>query len=127
MNLTQEQRIAKHKDFLKANWELIAAFAWEHYQQRGRGAVCVVEEDFVHSKHPAFAPIRFHYVVENSEELKAMGGWPGDKEQNWVRTYDPAVRVVVLVIRDNGGTSGYLAGGPKSPPEAFANRTAAGN
>jgi hypothetical protein len=32
MNLTKEQRIAKHKDFLKANWQALAAFSWEHYK-----------------------------------------------------------------------------------------------
>jgi len=32
MELTKEQRIAKHKDFLKANWIILAAFSWEHFQ-----------------------------------------------------------------------------------------------
>jgi hypothetical protein len=38
-DLTQEQRIARHTSFLAANWRLIAAFGWEHYQESGRGAV----------------------------------------------------------------------------------------
>ena len=60
--------------------------------------------------------------------LKEAGGWPGDKEAGWVATYDPAIRVVVLILRENGGTSGYLIGtAPLPSPEAFAQQQAEGN
>ena len=36
MDLTKEQRITRHKDFLAANAETIAAFAWENYLAKGK-------------------------------------------------------------------------------------------
>jgi hypothetical protein len=35
--------------------------------------------------------------------------------------------VVVLILRENGGTSGYLIGTARPPPEAFAQQEAEGN
>ena len=58
MNLTKEERITRHKRFLQANWQLLAAFSWEHYQTEGRGFVVAMEEDFVHAATPQYAPIR---------------------------------------------------------------------
>ena len=56
-----------------------------------------------------------------------MGGWPGDKEAGWVQTYDPDASVVLLIIRENGGVSGYLIGTNPRPSEAFAQQMAKGN
>jgi len=127
MNLSEEERIIRHKRFLAANWKLLAAFAWEHFQKQGRGAVVADELDFVHSEVPQFTTLQLRYVAENTALLKEVGGWPGDKEAGWVATYDPAIRVVVLIVRDNGGTSGYLAGTSPCAPEAFAQQQAEGN
>ena len=127
MNISEEERITRHKRFLVANWKLLAAFAWEHYQKQGRGAVVADERDFVHAGEPQYATIHLRYVAENTALLKEIGGWPGDKEAGWVATYDPAIRVVVLIVRDNGGTSGYLIGTSPRPPEAFAQQHAEGN
>ena len=127
MNLSEEERIIRHKRFLTANWKLLAAFAWEHYQKQGRGAVVADERDFVRAEVPQFTGIHLRYVAENTALLKEIGGWPGEKEANWVGTYDPEIRVVVFIVRDNGGTSGYLAGTSPRPPEAFAQQHAEGN
>jgi hypothetical protein len=127
MKLTHDERIARHKRFLSANWEMLAAFAWEHHQQEGRGAVLVVEEDFVHAETPQYATVHLRYVSDASPVLKEIGGWPGQKEAGWVKAYDPDERVVVLIVRDNGGTSGYLIGGPTKPSVAFAQRKAESN
>ena len=127
MKISKEERIVRHKRFLVANWMRLAAFAWEHYQKQGRGAVVVEEGDFVHSEVPQFTTLRLRYVAENTALLKEVGGWPGDKEAGWVASYDPAIRVVVLILRENGGTSGYLIGTSPRPPEAFAQQQAEGN
>ena len=127
MKLSPEERILRHKRFLVANWKLQAAFAWEHYQTQGRGAVIADERDFVHAGVPQYTRIHLQYVAQNSTLLKEIGGWPGEKEAGWVATYDPEVRVVVLIVRDNGGTSGYLAGTAPAPPEAYAQQQAEGN
>lgn len=120
--LTDGERIDRHKRFLGANWELLAAFAWEHCQREGRGAVFVREEDFVYAPEPRLTGIRLNYVAEGSNALQQAGGWPGEKESNWVKTYDPDARVVVMVLRVDGGLSGYLIGGPKRPSLAYATR-----
>lgn len=119
MNLSKEERIARHKRFMHANWSLLAAFAWQHYQKQGRGAVLVDERDFVHAAVPQYAAIHLRYVADNSPVLKEIGGWPGDKEADWVKTYDPDARVVILIVRNNGGTSGYVIGGTLRPSEAY--------
>lgn len=127
MNLTREERITRHKKFLDANWALLAGFSWEQYQKQGRGAVVVDERDFVHANTPQYAAIKLRYVADNSPMLAEIGGWPGDKEANWVRTYDPDERVVVMIIRDGGGTSGYLIGSSPKPSVAFSGQQAKKN
>jgi hypothetical protein len=127
MTLTKEQRIARHKQFLNANWQLLAAFSWEHYKQQGRGAVIADERDFVTATIPQFAAIKLRYVADGSPILAEIGGWPGDKEAGWVKSYDPDARVVVLIVRDGGGTSGYMVGGTPKPSEVYAREKAKRN
>ena len=125
--LSKEQRIAKHKDFLQANWPLVAAFSWENYLAKGRGAVLVPEEDFVHSATPQLAALRFGYAAKGSDLLRDVGVHFEAKEWGWLDSYDPDQRVIVIVVRKGGGTSGYLIGGTTRPSEAYAKETAKGN
>jgi hypothetical protein len=127
MDLTPEQRIAKHKDFLNANWTGIAAFAWERYLDRGKGMVLVEEEDFVFASTPQYAPLRFRYLPANDPAIGKFPDWEGSKEQAWIGTYDPADRVIAVVIRHDFSISSYLAGAKPSPPEAYALARAADN
>ena len=127
MKLSEEERIVRHKRFLAANWKLLAAFAWEYHQKLGRGAVVADERDFIHAKVPQFTGIHLRYVAENTALLKELGGWPGDREANWVATYDPQIQVVLFIVRDKAGISGYLAHTNPRPPEAYAQRQAEGN
>lgn len=127
MNLTQEQRIARHKQFLSANWQLLAAFSWEHYQSEGRGFVAAMEEDFVHAATPQYAPIRLRFIAEKSAKFPEVMKMLGEKELGWIKTYDPDERVPVLIIRDNGGTSGYLIGGNPKPSVAYERQKAKSN
>ena len=123
MELTQEQRIARHKSFLNANWELIAAFSWEHYEKEGRGVVVVPEEDFIHADHPQLKGLRFAYAAKDSDLLGKISTHFEQKEWGWLETYDPYKRVIVVIVRDVG-TSGYLIGGQMKPSEAFAKQQA---
>ena len=66
-------------------------------------------------------------MAENTDLLKKMDGWPGDQDAGWVQTYDPDVRVVLFIIREKGGVSGYLIGANPRPSEAFAQQLAKGN
>jgi len=126
MQLTKEQRIARHKNFLKANWELISAFAWEHYQTKGTGAVLVPEEDFVHSAAPELKGLRFHYLPLSDNDKAPFKGVLAEKELAWLKSIDPDEKVVVCVIRD-AGVSSYLFGGSTKPSVAYARQKAKDN
>lgn len=118
-NLNPEIRMAKHRDFLKANWTAIASYSYQEYLAKGRGIVAVPEEDFVHANEPSLAPIRFHYFPE-SEALSLMSDYEGSKEQKWMATYDPTERVIATIIRfDSTGVSSYLFGAKPTPKEIY--------
>lgn len=121
VTLAPDQRIARHKDFLQANWRALASFSWENFQARGKGCVLAIEEDFVHADRPQYAPVDFRYLpASRRDEMKDSGVTLGPKESAWLEEYDPAQKVIVMVLRDTpGGISSYLIGGTPSPPEAF--------
>ena len=118
--LTKADRIAKHKSFLSSNWEVLAAFAWDRYQRDGRGMVVVPEEDFVHAQIPKLAPLRINYAAKDSDLLREVSAFFEEKEWSWLDSYDPDQKVIVVVLREGGGTSGYLIGGTSKPSEAYA-------
>jgi len=122
VSLTKDERILRHKRFLKANWDLLSAFAWGQFQEQGRGAVVVDEIDIIHASTPQYAAIKLRYVADATPMLVDIGGWPGDRESTWVKTYEPDERVIVLIVREGGGTSGYLIGGSTKPSVAFARK-----
>ena len=125
--LTKEQRIARHKDFLKANWITLAAFSWEHFQKQGPGAVLVPEEDFVHSATPELKGLRFHYLPLTGNNKGPFKGILAEKELAWLKTYDPDKMVVLCVLRDGDGVSSYLFGGTTKPSVAYAREKAKEN
>jgi hypothetical protein len=127
MQLTKEQRIARHKSFLGANWEPIAAFSWEHYQKDGRGMVVVPEEDFVHLPSPTLKGLRFAYAAKDGELLRKVSTHFEAKEWSWLDSYDPDEKAIVIILREGGGTSGYLIGGRTRPSEAWARQKAKDN
>jgi hypothetical protein len=127
MALTKEQRIARHKSFLGANWDLIAAFAWERYQKEGRGMVVVPEEDFVRLPTPTLKGLRFAYATRGSGLMREVSAAFEAKEWSWLDSYDPYEKAIVIILREGGGTSGYLIGGRTKPSEAWARQKARGN
>lgn len=127
MRWSEDERRRRHRDFIQANLLALAAFAWEHFQQEGRGAVLVDERDFIHAPQPRYAVLHYGYVAERSERLRALGGWPGDREAGWVATYDPDERFVVFVVREEQGLSSYFVNSPTKPSQAHAQQSARGN
>ena len=119
MELSPDQRIAKHKSFLNANWELIASFSWEHFQKEGRGMVVVPEEDFLEFVTPQLKGLRFSYASQGTELLLRISTHFGAKEWGWLDTYDPDECAIVIIIREGDGSSGYLIGGEMKPSEAW--------
>jgi hypothetical protein len=127
MKTSEAERRLRHKRFLQANLGMLAAFAWEHYQTEGRGAVVADERDFIHTPEPHYTTIHLHYLAEGSPRLQELGGWPGDKEAGWVKTYDPETRMVVFIVREDRGVSSYFLIPPIRPSQAFADQQARGN
>lgn len=127
MELTKEQRIARHKDFLNANGEAIAAFAWENHLAKGRGAVLVPEEDFVHAEGAQLKGIRFKYLAVADKDKAPFKGVLSEKELRWMEEQEPDGKVVLCVLREGGGVSSYLFGGRVKPSEAWARKQAGRN
>lgn len=125
--LTKEQRIARHKNFLKSNWIILAAFSWEHFQAKGSGAILVPEEDFIHSSSPVLKGLRFTYFPLSEHNKAPFKGILAEKELRWLKTYDPDKMVVLCVLREGGGVSSYLFGGTTQPSDAYAKQKAKNN
>ena len=120
MTLTNEQRRSKHQEFMNSNWRALAAFSWEHYLADGRGIVVLPEEDFIHADHPQYALLRFRYALADSPELKDTPDREGGKEHGWLKTYDPKLSVIVMILLESGSASSYLIGGKLPPPNCSA-------
>lgn len=117
-NLNPEIRIARHKSLMNDNWRAIASFAYGEYLAKGKGIVAILEEDFVHTNKPQFAPIHFRYFPEaNMAEL--IADYEGSKEQGWMGSYNPEEKVIVTVVRFDSGVSSYLIGARPTPPECL--------
>lgn len=110
-----EQLRARHIDFVKANWQLIAGIAYGGFVENGKGMVFVQEADFMTPPKGVLAKIRMTYVWENSPAFQVMKKWPGDKEASWVKSYDPATTMLVGFSRQDGGVSSYRISAPVEP------------
>jgi hypothetical protein len=84
----------------------LAAFAWEHYLDRARAC---------------------RYLAVNDPAMKDFPDLEGSKEQSWTDSYDPAERVIVVVLQHDSSISSYFLGAKPSPPDAYALVKAAEN
>lgn len=108
-----------HAEFIKINWPVAAAFAWQQYQKQGRGCLVV---DVAESKDPPrgesylFGESQAAYVPYRG--VRATGD-PDVKRM--VKEYDPAREVVFVFLRLDKGMSRYRVRIPNqpSPPEAY--------
>lgn len=124
-----KKQIVRHKDFIAANMESIAAEAWKGYQVYGRGAVVIWEKEWIHQPAGILGFARTTYLSERSpgaqEVRDARHGqlWPSEKEAMWVQTYDAEHEMLVLIVREDGNPSSYrLIVGNPTPPEAVRTR-----
>jgi hypothetical protein len=109
-------------------WDTLAAYAWEQYQKEGRGAVVVSYSEILAAPAQPGGPpplslmwLSSHAAGEEAE-FRIGARWPSSKEAEWVRLYDPASELVVIVIDDEGVVSSYRTGGPAgapAPPDAL--------
>ena len=108
-----------HAEFIRTNWPVAAAFAWQQYQKQGRGCLVI---DVTKSKDP---PPGASYLLGESfaayvpyRGVRATGD-PDVKRM--VKEYDPAREVVFMFLRLDGGMSSYRVHirNQPSPPEAY--------
>lgn len=109
-----------HMTFIRLQWSRLAAYAWERYQQEGRGALIVDLRNA--SKSGAMLNVPTYYVAEGSQGLDKRGGWPSEEVAEVIRTYDPALDVVFIVLRLDGDFYHYNVSDQLTPPEAYARR-----
>jgi hypothetical protein len=71
--------------------------------------------------------LRFAYAAKDSDLLGKISTHFEQKEWAWLDSYDPDEKAIVIILREGGGTSGYLIGGRTRPSEAWARQKAKTN
>ena len=112
---------ARHIDFLRVNFSLLARVGFAGWLTQGRGIVVVEEASFINEPKGILAKIRMCYVGEKNPELQAL---LGPKEKVWVKTYDPNTTLLVSYSRTDGGVSSYqTVGQGENTPKAIYERS----
>jgi hypothetical protein len=107
------KRKAQHKEFIAANWPMIAVNCYQGFLAHGRGSWVTPEEEFVNDAPGISKQMRMTYLT--AKELLDANM---EHEQKIVATYDPETEVVVTFLRDDGGMSMYKVRGlPGSTPQ----------
>lgn len=121
--LSPEQQILaldtpdQHGTFIRTQWPMFAAFAWEKYQREGRGAIVV---DLRHATVDS-SGIRVPsvYVAEGSAKLARRHGWPNEEVAEVIRDYDPGQDVIFIFLRLDGDVFHYNVSDELTPPLAY--------
>jgi len=103
--------------FIRSQWADFAAFAWANFLKEGRGAVVIDLRNA--SKSGQNLSVPSYYVAESSERLSVRGGWPSEEIADVVRSYDPELDVVFIVLRLDGDCFHYNASDEPAPPDAY--------
>lgn len=104
---------ARHIDFLQVNFPGLAELAYKGYLEKGRGMVVIDEASFMNPPPGVLAEIKIAYISADDENFTKLGvDWPGDKEAEWVRSYNPKTTVLFSFSRCDGGVSSYLLTAP---------------
>ena len=103
-------------DFIRLNLNALAYCAWQGFQAKGRGLVCVLCDD--HNEATRTVPFDF---LPASEAEKLIPDWTEAKEARLVAEYDPTLEVVVLFVqsgKDRSDVDAYRFQPRPAPPEA---------
>ncbi len=108
-----------HAEFIRTNWPVAAAFAWQQYQKQGRGCLVI---DVTKSKDPP--PGESYLFGESFAAYMPYRGVraTGDPDvKRMVKAYDPTKEVVFVFLRLDKGMSSYRLQirNQLSPPQAF--------
>jgi hypothetical protein len=110
-----------HVRLIESQWQQFAAFAYDKYLAAGRGAVVVDLRSANESGQVLTVPSC--YVAEGSPGLAQRGGWPDEDVAEVVRTYDPDLDVVFIVLRLDGDAFHYILADELTPCIAHRNRS----
>src|SRR3712207_1342647 len=95
----EAQASRRHRAFIAANWETLAALAWRGYLSLGRGALRVRESLFIDAPPGDLLLGQVAYV---REEAGAIG--------ELVSSYDPEREIVCSIARADGARTYQLRG-----------------
>ena len=84
-------------EFIRLNGVRIAACAWNGYQAKGRGMVCVLSD--LHNEVLRVVPFDFLPEIDAAKLFKP---WAGCREARMVAGYDPTTNVVICFVRKDG-------------------------
>jgi hypothetical protein len=113
---------SEQREMLESVWGQLAAFAWQHYKQLGRGCVVILQNEIEITPVSAIMN-RLHGPMSYSTEAAAPGKELPPSVDEMVRFYDPRKAIVVLFVTDNMDFDGHHIERPKgelSPPKAYA-------
>ena len=105
-----------HLAFIRSQWRDFAAFAYEQFKTRGRGAVVLDLKGAEKLGENLRVPTRF--IADDSESLRRLGGWPSDEIREIVQTYNPEEDVVFLILRLDGDIFHYNVSDDLTPADA---------
>jgi hypothetical protein len=102
------------------NWTVLAAYAWKHYLEVGRGAVLVQVDQLVEAAAPpnTGSELEVHVSYLPDTDLARLTADTAE----FLAQYDPATEVVILFTGlDQGGNLAYRCktGDGPVPPDAL--------
>jgi hypothetical protein len=106
-----------HLGFIRSQWSEFAAFAFEKFITKGRGAVVIDLKGAEKSGRNLRVPTR--YIADHTEQLRSLGGWPSSEIEEVVQTYNPEQDVVFVFLRLDGDVFHYNVSDDLTPPEAY--------
>jgi hypothetical protein len=94
-------------EFLKINYQLIAAVGWQGYLESGRGVVLIDSTRATYSKESGVSPRQRwllgttpgFFLGEGDEAFQTLmnGSWPDAETTRRVANYDPTQTVITLI------------------------------
>lgn len=108
-----------HLEFIRINWPVAAAFAWQQYRKQGRG--CIVFDVAKAQDPPPGEPHLFGETPGAYVPYKVVRAAGDEDVKRMVREYDPRRQVVFVFLRQDGGVSSYSLHirNQQTPPEAY--------
>ena len=91
---TREQQI----EFIRMNGVRVASCAWNGFQNKGRGMVCVLSD--LENELQRTVPFDF---MPATDAAKLFKPWEGSREKGMVEVYDPKNEVVICFVRKGDG------------------------